>query len=130
MPESRNVLKQKSYEFAIRIVNLYKHLVSDFKEYVLSKQVLRSGTSVGANVAEANQAQSDPDFISKLSIALKETVETIYWLELLKDTNYITETQAESLLQDCNELKAILIASIKTKKQNTVVKKGLSQIHS
>ena len=122
MSESSNVLKEKSYKFAIRIVNLYKHLIADFKEYVLSKQVLRSGTSIGANVAEANQAQSDPDFISKLSIALKETVETVYWLELLKDTNYITETQAESLLQDCTELKAILIASIKTKKRNTVSK--------
>jgi four helix bundle protein len=122
MAGSSNVLKQKSYKFAIRVVNLYKHLVADFKEYILSKQVLRSGTSIGANVAEANQAQSDPDFISKLSIALKETVETIYWLELLKDTNYITEAQAESLLQDCTELKAILTASIKTKKRNTVAK--------
>ncbi len=122
MSESSNVLKEKSYKFAIRIVNLYKHLIADFKEYVLSKQVLRSGTSIGANVAEANQAQSDPDFISKLSIALKETVETVYWLELLKDTNYITETQAQSLLQDCTEIKAILIASIKTKKRNTASK--------
>ena len=113
-----NVLKEKSYSFAIRIVNAYKHLIEQNREYVLSKQLLRSGTSIGANVAEANQAQSGPDFVSKLSIALKECVETVYWLELLRDTDYLTPGQAESLIADCGELRAILISSIKTKKRS------------
>jgi four helix bundle protein len=111
-----NVLKDKSYAFALRIIRAYKHLVAEHKEFVLSKQLLRSGTSVGANVAEANQAQSRPDFISKLGIALKETVETEYWLSLLRDAEYMTPVQAKSLLHDCLELKAILTASIKSSK--------------
>ncbi len=111
-----NVLKDKSYQFALRIVKVYKFLAFETKEYVLSKQLLRCGTSIGANVAEANQAQSRPDFISKLAIALKETVETEYWLNLLQDSDYLTKAQAESLLTDCIELKAILTASIKTTK--------------
>ena len=111
-----NVLKDKSYSFALRVVKTYKHLVAEFREYVLSKQMLRSGTSIGANVAEANQAQSRPDFVSKLSIALKEVVETEYWLNLLRDSNYLTGPQADSLLADRLEIKAILIASIKTTK--------------
>ena len=112
-----NPLKEKSYKFALRIVKVYKFLAFETKEYVLSKQLLRSGTSIGANVAEGNQAQSKPDFVSKLSIALKETVETEYWLSLLRDSDYITASQAESLLTDCTELKAILTAVIKTSKQ-------------
>jgi four helix bundle protein len=108
-----NVLREKSYAFALRVVKLYKHLSSE-KEFVLSKQLLRSGTSIGANVAEANQAQSRADFISKLSIALKEAVETEYWLNLLRDSDYLSEEQAESLLLDCRELVKILISSIKT----------------
>lgn len=119
MENKENVLKEKSYSFALRIVNLYRHMIAENKEYVLSKQVLRSGTSIGANVAEANQAQSRPDFISKLSIALKETVETEYWLNLLRDSKYLTELQSESLLKDCSELKAILIASIKSSKRTS-----------
>ena len=119
---AENELLQRTKTYALRIIRLYVALPKTTEAQVLGKQVLRSGTSIGANVAEANQAQSDPDFISKLSIALKETVETVYWLELLKDTNYITETQAESLLQDCTELKAILIASIRTKKRNVLTK--------
>ena len=111
-----NPLKVKSYSFALRIVNVYKHLLSENKEYVLSKQLLRSGTSVGANIAEANQAQSRPDFISKLSIALKETVETEYWLSLLKDSGYLTVKQATSLIEDCIELKKMFTAAIKTTK--------------
>jgi four helix bundle protein len=113
-----NVLKEKSYLFAIRIVNAYKHLIEQHREYVLSKQLMRSGTSIGANVAEANQAQSGPDFVSKLSIALKECVETVYWLELLKDTDFFKPAEADSLIADCGELRAILISSIKTKKRN------------
>jgi four helix bundle protein len=114
-----NVLKDKSYKFAVRIVKVYGHIVDKTREYVLSKQLLRSGTSIGANVAEANEAQSRPDFISKLSIALKETVETEYWLNLLTDTHYLTQAQSESLLPDCIELKAILVAVIKSTKQRS-----------
>ncbi len=113
---NKNVAKEKSYEFALRIVKAYKHLSSELKEYVLSKQLLRSGTSIGANIAEANEAQSTPDFVSKLSITLKETVETEYWLNLLRDSNYLTKSQADSLIGDCLELKAILTAAIKTTK--------------
>ena len=113
--EKENVLKEKSYAFALRIVKAYKHL-SHEKEFVLSKQLLRAGTSIGANVTEANQAQSRPDFISKLGIALKETVETEYWLNLLRDGQFLTKSQADSLVTDCLELKAILTAAIKTTK--------------
>ena len=112
-----NPLKAKSYSFALRIVKVYKHLLSEKKEYVLTKQLLRSGTSVGANIAEANQAQSRPDFISKLSIALKETVETEFWLCLMRDSEYLTIKQADSLIEDCVELKKMLTAAIKTTKQ-------------
>lgn len=115
---SENVLADKTYAFARRTIKLYRHLVSENKEYVLSKQILRSGTSVGANVAEANQAQSKSDFISKLSIALKEAVETEYWLRLLKDEQFITESQAESMLDDCRQMIKILTASIKTAKRS------------
>jgi four helix bundle protein len=112
-----NVLRQKSYAFALRIVKLYKHLCEQSKEYVLSKQILRAGTSIGANVAEANQAQSKSDFVHKLSISLKEAVETEYWLHLLNDADYLTDSQAESLLEDCKELIRILTSSIKTAKR-------------
>ena len=113
-----NPLKTKSYAFALRIVNLYKYLVDEPREYVLSKQVLRSGTSIGANVAEANRGQSKSDFVHKLSIALKEADETEYWLSLLKDSGFITESQSEPLIADCNELQRMLISSIKTAKRN------------
>jgi len=113
-----NVLKDKSYAFALRIVNLYKHLSSEQHEYVLSKQVLRSGTSVGANITEGNRAQSKLDFVHKLSIALKEADETEYWLNLLHDGEFITPSQAESLLADCLELQKMLTSSIKTAKNN------------
>lgn len=92
---SENPLASKTYAFAWRIIKLYRHLISEHREYVLSKQILRCGTSVGANVAEANQAQSKADFISKLSIALKEAVETDYWLRLLRDEQFIKNAQAE-----------------------------------
>ena len=115
--KSDNPLKAKSYSFALRIVNVYKHLLSEKKEYILSKQLLRSGTSVGANIAEANQAQSRPDFVSKLSIALKEAVETEFWLNLLKDSEFLTIKQADSLIEGCIELKKMLTSAIKTTKQ-------------
>ena len=118
MGNKENVLKDKSYKFALRIVKLYKHLAEEKKEYVLSKQVLRSGTSIGANIAEGNQAQSKADFVHKLSIAHKEAFETEYWLSLLRDGEFITEKQSESLIIDCNELQKILTSSIKTAKLN------------
>ena len=96
-----NIIEEKSFAFAVRIVNLYRHLNETKKEFVLSKQLLRSGTSIGANVAEAEQAQSTLDFISKMSIALKETSETKYWIRLLASTNYLTEAEAVSILNDC-----------------------------
>jgi len=113
-----NVLRVKSYSFALRIVKAYKYLIAEKKEFVLSKQLLRSGTSIGANVAEANQGQSRPDFISKLSIALKESVETEYWLNLLRDSEYLTPEQTQSLLDECRELIRILTSSIKTAKRS------------
>ncbi len=119
MENKENILKEKSYRFALRIVNLYKFLTTEKKEYVLSKQVLRSGTSIGANVVEGNQAQSKADFIHKLSISLKESFETQYWLDLLRDSEYISPDQADSLLIDCRELQKILTVSIKTAKANS-----------
>jgi four helix bundle protein len=111
-----NVLKEKSYSFALRIVKMCKFLCEEKREFILSKQVLRSGTSVGANIEEAGQGQSKADFIHKLSISLKEAVETNYWLRLLRDAEYLSENQAESLLNDCRELEKLLTSSIKTAK--------------
>jgi len=118
MENKENPLKDKSYKFALRIVKLCKHLTEEKREFIISKQVLRSGTSIGANITEGNQAQSKPDFVHKLSIAHKESFETEYWLCLLRDGEYITEKQAESLLEDCRELQKILTTSIKTAKSN------------
>ena len=111
-----NIIEQKSFEFAVRIVNLYKHLSETKKEFVLSKQLLRSGTSIGANVAEAEQAQSKADFISKMSIALKEASETKYWIRLLASTSYLTKAESVSILNDCVELEKILVSIIKSTK--------------
>ena len=112
-----NVIEDKSFRFAIRIVNLYKYLCRSEKEYVLSKQVLRSGTSIGANVAEAQQAQSRADFVAKLSIALKETSETKYWLRLLKATGYLSGLESQSIYADCVELEKILVTILKSTKR-------------
>ena len=113
-----SILVIKSKAFAIRIIKLYKYLCDEKKEYILSKQLLRSGTSIGANVREAAFAQSANDFISKLSIALKEVSETHYWLELLNETDYITDNQSDSIKEDCKELLKIIQASIITAKTN------------
>ena len=113
-----NVVVVKSKAFAIRIVNLYKYLRFDKKEYVLSQQVLKSGTSIGANVHEAIRGQSAADFAAKMNISLKEASETEYWLELLRDTNYLTKEEAESILSDCVELIKILVSITKTIKIN------------
>ena len=107
----------KSFQFAVRIVNLCKYLRTNKREQTLSKQLLRSGTSVGANVAEAQQAQSHADFISKMSIALKEAAETNYWLRLLQATDYLSETEFSSIHSDCRELEKMLTAIIKSAKQ-------------
>ena len=112
-----NVIEIKSFDFAVRIVNLYKYLTDKKSEYVLSKQLLRSGTSIGANVAEAEQAQSKPDFVSKMNIALKETSETKYWIRLLRETQYLSEEESSSILTDCVELEKILISIVKSSKQ-------------
>ena len=112
----RNTLKEKSYQFALRIVKLYKFIAADKQEFILSKQILRSGTSIGANVEEANQALSKADFIHKLCIAQKEAAETNYWLRLLRDSEFLTTKQTDSLLTDCEEVQKLLTASIKTTK--------------
>ena len=111
-----NIIEEKSFAFAVRIVNLYKHLAETKKETILSKQLLRSGTSIGANITEAEQAQSTPDFISKMSIALKEASETKYWIRLLASTNYLTEAESASILNDCVELEKILVSIVKSSK--------------
>ena len=111
-----DVIREKSYAFALRVVKLNRFLVDEKKEFVLSRQVLRSGTSIGANVEESKQAQSKLDFVHKLSIANKEAFETNYWLRLLRDSDLINSKLAESLLNDCEELQKILVASIKTAK--------------
>ena len=113
-----NILKEKSYKFALRIVRLFQHLSKEQHEFVMSKQVLRSGTSIGANVEEAGQAQSKADFIHKLSIAQKESFETHYWLRLLRDSGLLSPKLAESLLIDCSEIQKLITASIKTAKRN------------
>lgn len=112
----KNVLDEKCMLFAVRIVKFYQYLCTDKKEYVLSKQILRSGTSIGANVRESRNAQSKADFANKLNIALKEADETQYWFELLKMSDMITEDHFNSLNQDLSEIIALLITSIKTVK--------------
>ena len=109
-----NVIIEKSFEFAVRITNLNKYIRQNHKEYVLSKQILRSGTSIGANVSEAQRAQSKADFTAKMSIALKEAYETEYWLRLLYRTEFITEKEFESIEKDVLELISILISICKT----------------
>ncbi|WP_366186129.1 four helix bundle protein [Flavobacterium ovatum] len=113
---SESIIKNKSFLFAIRIVKLYQLLISDRKEFVMSKQLLRSGTSVGANIREAINGQSKADFVHKLSISQKECDESLYWLELLKETNYITEIEFESINKDALEILKILKSIITTTK--------------
>ena len=110
----RDIAAEKSKVFAVKIVNLYKTLCSERKEFVMAKQVLRSGTSIGANLAEAEFAFSTKDYISKKSIALKECAETVYWLELLKETGYIDKKLFALLETECNEILKLLLSTIKT----------------
>jgi four helix bundle protein len=107
-------LKEKSYRFAVRIVRLVQYLQTEKKEFVISKQLLRSGTNPGAMVCEAEFGQSKPDFSSKLSIGLKEANETSFWLRLLHDTDYIDDKMFESIHNDCKEIIAMLVSSVKT----------------
>ena len=116
--KEQNVVKDKSFEFAIRIINLYKHLTGSKQEFVISKQLLRSGTSIGANICEAEQAQSTADFLSKISISLKESCESDYWIRLLHRTDYISEQEYQSIIADCKELTKLLTSIIKSIKQN------------
>lgn len=113
-----NVVKIKSFAFAVRIVKLYKFLISEHREYVLSKQILRCGTSVGAMVREAEHSESTADFVHKLAIAQKEINETIYWLELLKETDFLSQEQFKSINEDAIELIKLLTSIIKTTKLN------------
>lgn len=112
-----NIVKNKSYAFALRVVKLYQHMVKEKSEYVLSKQILRSGTSIGANVVESEHAQSKKDFLSKINIALKEANETVYWLDLLFDAGYIDANAHKSLKQDSTELVKLLASIVKTLKE-------------
>ena len=116
-----NVLKIKSFRFAIRIVNLYKFLCDTKKEYVLSKQVLRSGTSVGAMIREAEHSESKADFVHKMAVAQKETNETLYWLELLYETAFISKNEFESINTDAIELIKLITGSIKTAKSKLTI---------
>lgn len=112
-----SLVYNKAFKFSVRIVELYKYLCGEKREYVLSKQVLRSGTSIGANVKEAVQASSKRDFLMKMNIALKEASETDYWLKLLKAAGYINVKASESIVNDCKELNKMLASIVKTTKE-------------
>ena len=109
---NEKVIENKSYDFARRIIKVYKYLIRN-KEYILSKQLLRSGTSIGANVVEAQYAISKKEFRAKMSIALKEAIESRYWIKLLRDEEYLSVKQAESLINDLNEIISILVKVVK-----------------
>ena len=113
-----HIIRDRSFDFALRIIKLYSFLTDSKKEYVISKQILKSGTSIGANIREARNAQSNSDFISKYSIALKEADETQYWIELLYASEFIDDNAYKSLNNDINELISLLTSSIKTAKNN------------
>lgn len=108
-----SVAYQRAFSFAKRIVNLYRHLTGNHREFVLSKQILRSGTSIGANIAEARCGSSRKDFAAKIYIALKECSETLYWLELLHETDYLSDEEFASLYKDCESIRRILSATTK-----------------
>ena len=114
---TENVILEKSYTFSIRIIKLYQFLKNEKNEHILSRQLLRSGTSIGANAEEAIGAQSKKDFLAKMHIAHKESRETHYWIRLMRDTKILTKEQATSILTDCEELKKILYAITHSKKQ-------------
>ena len=113
-----NIITEKSKAFALRIIKLYKYLYDEKREFVLSKQLLRSGTSVGANTREAIRGQSKPDFYAKLNTALKEAEESAYWLELLHESGYIDANQFDSIFSNCDEIISLLVSITKTQKEN------------
>ena len=110
-------VQEKSFKFAVRVVKLCKILREEQKEFIMTKQLLRSGTSVGANITEAQQAQSKSDFVHKMSVALKEAAETNYWLRLLHATDYLNDKAMKSMIMDCSELEKLLTAIIKSAKE-------------
>lgn len=116
---SENVLLDKSKAFALRIIKMYKYLTEEKKEFILSKQILRSGTSIGANAREASRGQSKADFYAKLYISLKEADETQYWLELLYESDYLPETEYNTIYGECEELIRILVSITKKQKNNS-----------
>ena len=118
-----SILKNKSKAFALRVIRLYNYLCDEKKEYILSKQLMRSGTSIGANIAEAFYGQSEADFISKLSIAQKETGETMYWLELLHESDFLKHNEYDIIYNDAEELIKLLTSSIKTVKEKITASK-------
>ncbi|MDD4994351.1 MAG: four helix bundle protein [Paludibacter sp.] len=120
MKQTGNIIVDKSKLFAVRIIRLYQYLQTEKKEFVLSKQLLRSGTSIGANIKEGIRGQSVKDFRAKMAIALKEASESEYWLELLVETEYINQNQYSSIDNDCVELIKILTAILNTSEKNTV----------
>ena len=113
-----NVVAEKSYDFALLTIRLYKHLIEEKREFVLSKQMLRSGTAIGALIREAEHAQSKSDFLSKMNIALKEANETVYWLDLLKDSEYINQKQYDFIYPLSRELVGLLVSIVKTTKNS------------
>ena len=121
--KNNNIVKEKSYRFALRVIKAYKFLSDEKREFVLSKQMLRSGTAIGALIREAEQAQSRADFVHKMNISLKEANETAYWLMLLKDSEYIDEESFMSIHKDCDELIRLLVSIVKTTKTKNEDKK-------
>jgi four helix bundle protein len=115
--KEENIIAAKSYAFAVRCVKLYKYLCDEKHDYTIGKQLMRSGTSIGANVKETTRGISKADFTAKMSISLKEASESEFWIEVLRDTDYITEEQADSMLADCQELLKLLMSIVKTSKQ-------------
>ncbi|MEN2490388.1 four helix bundle protein [Flavobacterium sp. B11] len=118
-----NIVRDKSFDFAIRIVKLYQYLNNDKKEFILAKQLLRSGTSVGAMIREAEHAESKSDFIHKFAIAQKEANETVYWLELLKATDYLNEKEFKNIYNDAITILKLITSILKTSKKQSEVKK-------
>ena len=116
----KNTIYDKSFNFAIRVVKLYQYLCNKKHEFILSKQLLRSGTSIGANVSEALQGQSKRDFLMKMNIALKEASEIKYWLNLLKATDYLSDKEQKSMLEDCTELEKLLTSIVKTTSERII----------
>lgn len=113
---SKSIVRDKSRSFAISVIRLYKYLTDEKREFVMSKQLLRSGTSIGANLAEQEFAISDADYLSKTSIALKEAAESAYWLDLLHEIEYLNDSEYNNINTDCNELIKMLVASVKSMK--------------